>query len=593
MKAIEKVELLKKYMKKNNMDAYIIPSTDAHMSEYVAEYYRSRAWISGFTGSAGTCVITMDKNGLWTDGRYYIQAEKQLKGSSIDLFKMGQQDVPSFVDWIRDSLDEGSTVGFDGRLFSVSSVRDMMDKFSKKKIKINYEHDLIDLIWTDRPSLPKNKIFIHDVKYAGKSRVEKINDVRKHMKSKGASLFLLTSLDDIAWLYNIRGNDVAFSPVSICTSVITNESAYLFIDKEKVDEDTQEILRKDGIEIMEYNDVESFLKNIDEKNAVLFDKDKVNYVLYKCIPEKCIKIEESPNITTMMKSIKNEVEIKNLKNCHVRDGVAMVKFMYWLHQNIGKQKITEISVANKLRELRSQQDKFKDVSFNTIAAYKEHAAMMHYSATPETDYELKKEGFLLVDSGAQYLDGTTDITRTFILGELTEEQKFDYTLTLKSNLDLSKAKFLYGTTGDNLDVIAREPMWKNGLDYKCGTGHGVGFFLNVHEGPQRISPHKSYVKMEEGMITTDEPGVYKEGKYGIRIENELLCLKAEKTDCGQFMKFEPITYCPIDTEGVNVDMLDEEERQYLNEYHEMVYEKLSPYLNEDEREFLRHKTRKL
>ncbi|MFD3158556.1 aminopeptidase P family protein [Haloimpatiens sp. FM7330] len=588
----ERVESLRKLMKDRNIDAYIIPSFDAHQSEYVADHWKARAWISGFTGSAGTAVITNKENGLWTDGRYFIQAAKQLKGSGINLFKMGQPNVPTFIDWLYDILDENAVVGFDGRVFSVSDIKKMEKKFSKKNIKINVKYDLINLIWKDRPAIPMDKIFIHDVKYAGKSRSEKINEVRKHMKEKGATTYLLTSLDDIAWLYNIRGNDVNNNPVVTAYALIKENESYLFISKEKVSKDIEEELCKEGVKVREYNEIQKYIEDLKDDDSVLYDPVKTNSWLYSLMPNNCEKIEED-NITTLMKAVKNDVEIGNLKKCHVRDGVAMVKFLYWLKNNVGKEKITEITASDKIENLRSQQQNFKEISFDTIAGYKDHAAMMHYKATPDITYELENEGMLLVDSGGQYLDGTTDITRTIVLGKLTDEEKFDYTLVLKSHIALATVKFLYGCTGTHLDAIARQPVWKYGLDYKCGTGHGVGFFLNVHEGPHRISPALNSVKMEDGMIITNEPGIYKEGKHGIRTENELLVVKDEKTDCGQFMRFESVTYCPYDLEGIKVEMLTEDEKEYVNNYHKMVYKKLSPYLNKEEQNWLANATKEI
>ena len=589
MKVKERIEALRKLMRENELDAYIVPSFDAHQSEYVAEHWKSRQWISGFTGSAGTAVITLEDSGLWTDGRYYIQAEKQLEGSGMRLFKAAEPETPSFAEWLKGVLKKDSTVGFDGTVLSVDMVRDIYKELDAKNIGLKFEQDLINQLWSDRPEIPKSPVFIHEVKYAGKSRTEKLNQVREEMTKLGANHYLLTSLDDIAWLLNIRGNDVPNNPVVISNVVIALDKCYLFIESSKLSKEINTILEEEGIEIKGYIELEKFLEKLNDKDTVIFDSSKTNICLYNAIDEKVKKIEK-PNITTSLKGIKNEIEIENLKNCEVMDGVAMVKFIKWLKTSVAKEKITEISAADKLEEFRSQIELFAGLSFDTIGGYKDHAAMMHYKATEESQYTLKEEGFFLVDSGGQYYNGTTDTTRTIVLGKLTEEERRDYTLVLKGHIGLSTAKFLHGATGANLDVLARQPIWKYGIDYKCGTGHGVGFFLNVHEGPQGFRGN-NHVKLEKGMILTNEPGIYKEGKFGIRTENMMLVVEDEKTEFGQFMKFEPITYCPIDLDGINSEMLTAEEKQWLNDYHKDVFNRLSPYLNEEERQWLKEETR--
>lgn len=593
MKTNRKISKLRELMKKKKIDAYIIPSSDPHQSEYVAEHWQSRAWISGFTGSAGTVVVTKDEAGLWTDGRYFIQAEKQLKGSEIKLFKMNIPGYPTYTQWLKDKLEDGQTLGLNGKVFSQKDVKKIKKELSAKNIKIEDNHDLISEIWTDRPKLPMSKIFIHDTKYSGKTAKEKLNDVRKEMKKLGVKYYVITSLDDIAWVYNIRGRDVNYNPVVISYALISIDDAYLFVHSEKISEEVREYLNRNGINIAEYDKVGEYVnKNIEKESRVFIDPDKINMWLYNKIPKDC-KIVEGTNITTNLKAIKNSVEIENLKNCYIKDGIALVKFLYWLDKNLEKTSITETMISDKLEEFRREQKLFIEPSFATIAAYKDHAAMMHYSATEETNYTLQTEGMLLIDSGGQYLDGTTDITRTIILGPVSEEEKTDFTLTLKGHINLIKSRFLYGSTGSNLDVLARFPLWQEGLDYKCGTGHGVGFFLNVHEGPHNISPAQNKVKLEEGMVVTIEPGVYKEGKHGVRIENVVIIKKDIETESGQFMKFETISYCPIDLKGINVNLLDKDEKQWLNNYHKKVYEKLSPYLNENERKWLDNKTRSI
>ena len=588
----ERINNLRNLMKDRGITAYIIPTYDPHQSEYLADHYKTRAWISGFTGSAGTVIVTGKEAILWTDGRYFIQAEKQLAGSEVKLFKMGIPGFPTYIEWIKDNLKEGDSLGFDGKIFPQSDVKKLEKSMGGKNIKFIDEYDLVGEIWTDRPKVPKSKAFVHDVKYTGKTPREKIEEVRKEMDKKGAEYFLLGSLDDIAWVYNIRGRDVACNPVVISYALISQDKAWLFVDKEKIDESVESYLKENGIKVEDYEKVIDYVKNIEKKSKVFLDPARTNRWIYKAIPEDC-KVIEGTNITTELKGIKNGVEIENQKNAYVKDGVAMVKFLYWLDENIGKTKITEISATEKLEEFRREQEGFIEPSFDTIAAYKENAAMMHYKADADSNYELKREKMFLVDSGGQYYDGTTDITRTIVLGEITEEEKRDFTLTLKGHINLINSIFLYGATGSNLDVLARYPLWQEGIDYKCGTGHGVGFLLNVHEGPHRISPMPNNVKLEKGMVVTIEPGVYRAGKHGIRIENVAVVEEDIETESGQFMRFETLSFCPIDLEGIDVELLTYKERKWLNDYHEEVYNKLSPYLNDKEKEWLRKETRNI
>lgn len=588
----DRVEKLRQLMKENQMDAYIIPSFDAHQSEYVPEHWKGRQWISGFTGSAGTVVITLEDAGLWTDGRYYIQAEKQLESTGIRLFRMMDPGVPFYTEWLADVLNEGSIVGFDGNVFSINMVKKMEKDLKAKKIALKMNQDLIGDLWENRPEIPKGPMITHDVKYAGKSRVEKLNEVKEEMKNKGANYHILTSLDDIAWLLNLRGADVPNNPVVIANVIVAEHKCYLFIESCKVPSLVKLELEADGIELKADHEIQTFLENLSSEDAIILDPNKTNIRLYNAINSNTKKIE-SPNVTTNLKAIKNEGEIKNLKWCEIKDGLAMVKFIKWLKNSVDKEEITEIITEERLEEFRRGQEGFVGPSFDTIAGYKEHAAMMHYKANKETQFTLKNEGLFLIDSGGQYYDGTTDITRTIVLGKLTDEQKRDFTLVLKGFIALSSVKYLYGATGASLDVLARQPIWQYGLDYKCGTGHGVGFFLNVHEGPQSIRNDNNNVILEKGMIITNEPGIYLEGKYGIRIENMMLVVEDEKTEFGQFMKFEAITYCPIDLAGINKGMLTESEKQWLNNYHQEVYTKLAPHLNEEERIWLREETREI
>ena len=582
---------LREVMKKENVDYYIIPSGDSHQSEYVPEYYKGRAYVSGFTGSAGTLLVGIEESYLWTDGRYFIQAEKELNGSGIKLMKMNIPGYPSLIEWIKNNVKEGKTLAFDGSTISTNEYKNYQELSKKNGFNIKMDKDLLNEIWSNRPELSKEKIFIHDTKYCGRCTSEKLQEVRDEMKKLEGENYVIASLDDIAWLFNIRGNDIAYNPVALAYALISDKKAVLYINEEKVTNDDKRTLEAQGVTLKSYNDIYEDIKNVTE--SIIIDGAKVNGKLYSLISED-VKIIENLNITTSLKAVKNEVEIKNMEVSQVRDGVAMVKFIKWLKENVGKINMTEISASDKLEEIRANGEKFKGLSFNTIAGYKDHAAMMHYSATEESQYELNSEGMLLIDSGAQYLDGTTDITRTFILGSITEEEKRDFTLVLKSHIALATTIFLKGTNGCNLDAIARRPLWKYGMDYKCGTGHGVGFFLNVHEGPQGIRPFGNTIALEPGMILTNEPGVYKENKHGIRTENTLLVTKAFKNDeMGEFYKFDTISYCPIDLEGVDVSLLDEEEREWLNNYHRTVYEKLSPYLNEEEKKFLEKETRSI
>ena len=580
----ERVAKLRKLMTDNGLAAYIIPSSDSHLSEYVADHFKSRQWISGFTGSAGTVVITLKDAGLWTDGRYYIQAERQLRNSGIRLFKAADPQVPSYTEWLKENLPEGSTLGLDGHVFSAKQLRDMEKEWAGR-ITIKFDQDLVGQLWQDRPPIPARDIFVHDVSYAGRSRVEKLNELRQQMKGKGANVHVLTALDDIAWLLNIRGADVPNNPVTIAHVLVTEDACTLCIDPGKVPAPVKAELERDGIQIKGYVAVAGLLQGLGGDDAVLIDPESVNAFLDHAIHPQTKKIEGA-NPTAMLKAVKNETELDNLKTSNIHDGVAMVRFIKWLKTTLGKEEITELSAEDTLETLRRANKECVGLSFDTIAGYKDHAAMMHYKATSESAYTLAAEGFLLVDSGGQYFGGTTDITRTIVLGPLTEEEKRDFTLVLKGHIALATVKFLYGATGSNLDVLARQPIWKYGMDYKCGTGHGVGMFLNVHEGPQRLSQTPNTVKLEAGMILTNEPGIYKEGKHGIRTENMMVVRKAEETEFGQFMGFEAVTYCPIDLGGVDQSLLTEEEQTWLDDYNQMVYTTLEPYLNAEEKAWL-------
>lgn len=582
-------------MAQRGIDIYVVPTSDFHDSEYVGEHFKARKFITGFTGSAGTAVITMTEAGLWTDGRYFVQAERQLEGSTVTLYRMGEEGVPTVDEFLAEKLPENGCLGFDGRVIGGTWGRRMEKLAEKKNGTIHCNEDLIDIIWEDRPALSKEPVFILEERYAGKSTAEKLAAVREAMEKEGADYHILTSLYDIAWLLNVRGGDIECVPVVLSYLVLTEKECIWFLQEEIVDEKLRAYLNENHITTRSYDAIYEYVLDIPANAKVLLSAGQVNYRIVSSLNED-ITIIDKPNPTLLMKAVKNQTEVDNTRAAHVKDGVAVTKFMYWLKNNIGKTKITEISASDYLENLRKEQENFLGISFNTISAYGANAAMMHYSATPESDTELKPEGFLLVDSGGHYYEGTTDITRTFALGPITDEMRTHFTAVCRSNMNLAHAKFLYGCTGLNLDILARGPLWEMGIDYKCGTGHGVGYLLNVHEGPNGfrwrvVTERNDSGVLQEGMITTDEPGVYLEGKYGIRTENELVCHKSCKNEYGQFMEFENITYAPIDLDAIDPEQMTKREREYLNEYHAMVYKTLSPYMTEEENEWLKRYTR--
>ena len=597
MKVIEKIQKLRQLMEKENIDAYIIPSADNHQSEYVGEYFKSRAYMSGFTGSAGTLVVSKTDAGLWTDGRYFIQAEKQLDGSGIDLYKMGEVNVPTIEEYLYSTISENGVLGFDGRVISAGEGESYEARLKNKNISIKYDIDLVNDIWEDRPPMSDKEAFLLHEKYAGESVNSKLARLRKAMKKNEATVHIITSLDDIAWLLNIRGDDVAYSPLILSYAVVTMNEVNLFIDENKLNDEIKELFKTENIKVYAYNDVYEFVKNINNDEIVLIDDKKINYAILNNISKE-IKIIKQQNPTILYKAIKNEIELKNIKESHIKDGIAVTKFMYWLKNNVGKIEITEISASDKLRDFRAEQQGFISESFAPISAYKDHAAMMHYSATEESAYKLEPEHLYLADTGGNYFEGTTDITRTIALGEISEELKVHFTAVLRGMIDLSMAKFLYGAKGFNLDVLARQPIWDLDIDYKCGTGHGVGYLLNIHEAPAgfrwQVVPSKNETaNLEPGMLITNEPGIYIEGSHGIRIENELIIRLGEKNEFGQFMHFEPVTFAPIDLDVIKVEDLTKKERNYLNWYHKMVYEAVSPSLTEEERDWLKVYTREI
>lgn len=588
----ERLMKLREEMNKEGMQAYIIPTSDFHETEYVSEYFAARKYMSGFTGSAGVLVVLLDKAGLWTDGRYFIQAANQLAGSGIDLMKQGQEDTPSIEEYIVTNLTQGSIVGFDGRVMNVNDANKYKQAFMMHDIKMVTDKDLVGRIWDDRPALPCTETFHYDEKYAGKSISEKLTQVREAMKGYNCRSHIVTKIDEIAWLYNLRAHDVPHFPVALAYTIIKENDAMIYIDASRLDEESKTLFAQNHIQVKDYEAIYEDVKTLE--GPVLVDG---NFVNSKIVYNLNTEIVYAQDPIVLLKAMKNEIELANTRNAHIKDGVACTKFMYWLMQNVNNG-ISEMSAQEKLQELRKEQADYLEDSFNTICAYKEHAAMMHYSSNEETNVELKPEGMLLVDSGGQYLDGTTDITRTFVLGSITEEEKKWFTLALKGHIRLEKANFLYGCRGLNLDILARGPLWDLDMDYQCGTGHGVGHLSNVHEAPNgfrwKIVPERNdSCVLEEGMITSNEPGVYVEGKFGIRHENEMVVVKGNKNFYGQFMHFETLTFVPFDRKGIDKSLLSEDELAWLNDYHASVYEKISPFLTNEEAEWLKEACRPL
>ncbi|MFT5833374.1 MAG: Xaa-Pro aminopeptidase [Cognaticolwellia sp.] len=587
MKMNKRLDDLRTLMQTYNLAAYIIPNTDPHQSEYIAEHWRSMTWVSGFDGSAGTLAVTNEFAGVWTDTRYFLQAEEQLEGSGVSLMRLQVQGQPEYVNWLADNLPKGSEVGIDGKLFSIAQVATMRQIFEKKGIELVACDDLIKMIWKDRPAIPENPIFIHDIVYAGKSRTEKIADIRQKMDKKGVRFHLLTALDDIAWLLNIRGNDVTCNPVAICYALITPENVQLFINPKKIPINIAHELKVDKIELLGYSSIENALKGLPKGAVILLSKNQVSHWLRNAIPNET-ELEFGASIPHYAKAIKNDVEIDHFRKVMVKDGVAMVRFFKWLEENIGQTKISELSAANQLEAFRAEQADFVGNSFDAISGYKGHGAIIHYRVTPETDWEMDADGVYLIDSGGQYLDGTTDITRTVTLGNPNEKEKIAYTSVLKAHIAVAMAHFPEGATGRHLHAICKQHVWNQGLDYGHGTGHGVGFFLNVHEGPQRIGDGGgSSVPFQIGMVTSNEPGNYIEGAYGIRIENLIVTIPSKYEG---YLTSETITLCPIDKNLIKKELLTEAELNWFNGYHYMVYDRLSPHLNVEEIAWLRDKT---
>lgn len=593
----ERLHSLRELMKKNNVDAYLILTDDFHGSEYVGDYFKCREYISGFTGSAGTLVVLKNEAGLFTDGRYFLQAEEQLKDTTITLYKMGEEGVPTVSEFIEEKLNNGETLGFDGRTVGYEFAKSLEEKLAAKNVSIKYELDLVDEVWTDRPELSKEPVMFLGVEYAGKSREDKIADIRKAMEEKKADYFVLTTLDDIAWALNIRGNDVCCNPVLLSYAVFKQDEILLFAAEEDFTAEQVKELETDGIRIYPYNDVYEYIKKIPEGKSVLVNGKKTNYAIMMNIADGVEVINEE-NVTFLPKAIKNATEVENERIAHVKDGVAMVKFIHYLKTRVGKEKITELSAAEELEKFRGEQEHYMGPSFEPIIGFAEHGAIVHYSATEDSDVTLEPRSLVLCDTGGQYLEGTTDITRTVALGPVDDDMKRHFTAVLRGNLNLGACKFLYGCRGINFDYVARKPLWDMGLDYNHGTGHGVGYFLNVHEGPNgfrwRIVPERNdSAVFEEGMITSNEPGLYITNKYGIRCENLMVCVKDEKTDYGQFMRFDTLTMVPFDLDAIAPEYMNDYEKKLLNDYHKKVYETISPYLDDELKSWLKNATREI
>ncbi|MDE6853032.1 MAG: aminopeptidase P family protein [Lachnospiraceae bacterium] len=590
----ERLAGLRRLMAEYGIDAYLIVSSDFHASEYVGDYFKCREYISGFDGSAGSLVVTATEAGLWTDGRYFIQAEKQLQDTGITLWKMGEPEVPKLLDYLADLLQPGQCLGYDGRTISITYGMQIRKCLESKHIVYQERRDLVGELWQDRPPLSAEPVWLLEERYCGKSCADKLQDLRQQMREKDVDIHLLASLDDIAWLYNFRGNDVAYNPVALAYSLITQTEAVLYIAQEALDEQTVSVFAQDGIFVKPYLQIYDDLESLPSGDKILLDGSCVNTVLKSCIP-KDVAIVYQPNPTRLAKALKNQVEMQNERQAHIQDGVAVTRLIYWLKQHQGSEellrgKITELSVAQRLERYRKEWDDYLGQSFAPIIAAGEHGAVVHYEPTEQTNVPLKMNTLVLMDTGGHYLQGTTDITRTIAMGEISREQKELYTAVLCGNLRLGNAYFQYGYSGTHLDYLAREPLWRLGLNFNHGTGHGVGYLLNVHEGPQGIR-HKENgnhigTALQEGMITSNEPGVYLEGKYGIRLENLMLCLRDRQTAAGEFMRFETLTMVPFDRDAILTEYMREDDLRLCNAYHAVVYDTLSPYLNMAEREWL-------
>ncbi|MBD5476403.1 MAG: aminopeptidase P family protein [Lachnospiraceae bacterium] len=595
MKIEDKLKALRELMQERNLAAYIIPTDDFHGSEYVGEYFKTREYMSGFTGSAGTLIVLSKEAALWTDGRYFIQAAAQLADSPITLMKSGQPDVPKIEEYLCDKLEEKSVIGFDGRTVTSDFVNKIAEKTDSKQITFAGGEDLVDCVWVDRPHISAEPVWEVDVAYAGISRKEKLRDVREKMVEEQADFLLVTALDEIAWLLNLRGNDVEYTPVFLAYMLVTQESAVLCVHEQILSEEIREKLTQTGISIKPYDAIEQILHDIPVGSKVWADSAAVSYSLLNSLPEDTERVDK-PSPIVLMKAVKTPQEMEHIRTAHIKDGVAVTRMIRWLKTEAGAAggRITEMSAAEKLESFRAQMEGYLEASFAPIIAYGAHGAIVHYEPTEQTDVEVVGGSFCLADTGGHYQEGTTDVTRTIAIGTVSEEEKRYYTIVLRGHLALGAAKFVDGVCGQNLDVLAREPMWEEGLDYNHGTGHGVGFILGVHEGPQRIhwriSENTQSIPLEEGMVISNEPGIYLEGRFGIRHENLVLCRKGEQNEYGQFMYLEPLTMVPFDRDAILPEMMTDRELQWLNDYHRKVYEALAPYFAGEELEWLREAT---
>jgi Xaa-Pro aminopeptidase len=586
-----RIQQLREAMQAVNIQACIIPTTDPHIGEYTPAHWETRRWISGFTGSAGTVLVTMDKAGLWTDSRYFLQAEEQLQGTGIELFKMGLPDTLSPEGWLSMELSPGDTVGFEGTVYAASDALALISYFRNHNIQVKSDFAPYNRIWKDRPAIPSGEAFILPERFSGESASRKTGRLLEEMHRQGSNFTILASLDMIAWLLNLRGSDIEYNPVAVSYAVVSKKETVLFIHPQKLTNEVSEYLQGEGVVLAEYEKIYDYLSAHNDHNTVLIAPNKINYDLYKHIPENCKIVEVSVHPVDYLKSIKNETETDGFRRAMQRDGVALVRFLYWLDKQLTTgQRVTELDVSAQLKFFRSEQEYFFSESFETIAGYGAHGAIVHYAARPDTNADILPEGILLIDSGAQYLDGTTDITRTVSTGPVTDEMKKDFTLILKGNIQLSQAVFPKGTVGMQLDVLARRFIWKDGQNFLHGTGHGVGHFLNVHEGPQSIRMNYNPNPLHPGMVTSNEPGLYKAGQYGIRIENLLLTVPCQTAGAGEYYAFEVLTLCPIDTKLIDRSLMSDEEIRWLNDYHQKVYEKLSPFLPKEENEWLKKNT---
>ncbi len=590
----QRIGALQKLLAQENIDFYIVPTADYHSSEYVSDYFKMRAFLSGFTGSAGTLVVGNEEAGLWTDGRYFVQAEKELEGSGIVLYRMEEEGVPTIKEYLGKQVTEGQTIGFDGRVVSASFGKELEEALADKDVKFVYDRDVAAQLWKDRPAMPMSRLWIVPEESCGMRVEEKLSRVRERMAEEGAEHLLIAKLDDIMWLYNVRANDVEHNPVALSYTFLSMDAAVLFIQDEALTEEVKAHLEKSGVSCQKYTDISDYLKNCAIKGKVWCSSAGSNYMLYKLVQSRA-ELVDKENPTELLKAVKNPVELENIRRCYLEDSVVLTKFLFWMKENAGKVPMDELGVAKKLDAMRAEIPGFLDLSFETISAYKANAAMAHYSATEEHSDTIGADGFYLVDSGGQYEGGTTDVTRTVALGAVTDEMKMHFTKVACAMLRLADTRFLSGCTGRNLDIIAREPLWECALDYKHGTGHGIGYILNVHEGPHRLSwqykPEKKEAVLEEGMIVSDEPGMYVQDSHGIRTENIVEIVKESKNAYGQFMGFRHLTYVPIDLDAIDIQYMEPSDIRKLNAYHRQVFEKLAPYFEGEELEKLNYATR--